>query len=309
MRATGTVPDLADAEPTAPAIEIRGLTKYYGDLLALDHLDLEVRTGEIVGFLGPNGAGKSTTIRLLLDLIRPDAGSATIRGHDCQIDGVAARSEVGYLPGDVRLYDTWSGRDLVRYAAAFRPAETSDAAVADLAGRLRLNLGRRIRDLSKGNRQKLGLLIALMHDPPVLVLDEPTAGLDPLRQRAVWDLLRERADRGAAVLFSSHVMSEVEEVCDRVAVLRAGRLLAVDSVSGLVAGRPTALSLRFADAPPDLRSLDGVSAWRAAGHGTTFDFTGDPTDLVAALQGRAVVELTARPPRLDDAIVDLYEGA
>ncbi len=290
-----------------PAIEIRGLTKRYGDLLALDNLDLEVWPGEIVGFLGPNGAGKSTTIRLLLDLIRADAGSATIRGRDCHEDGVAARVGVGYLPGDVRLYDSWLGRDLVRYVSGFRPGETSDAAIGDLARRLRLDLSRRIRNLSKGNRQKLGLLIALMHDPPVLVLDEPTAGLDPLRQRAVWQLLRERADRGAAVLFSSHVMSEVEEVCDRVAVLRAGRLLAVDSVAGLVAGRPALLHLRFPDAPPDFRDIGGVSRWRVAGHDLTFDFAGDPTDLVRALQGREIAEFAARPPRLDDAIIELYE--
>jgi ABC-2 type transport system ATP-binding protein len=291
------------------AIAIDGLTKHFGEVIALDGLELDVHAGEVTGFLGPNGAGKSTTIRLLLDLIRPDAGSAAILGRDCQADGVRARAFTGYLPGDVRLYESWTGHEIARHAAGLRGHGTSHADAEEIALRLGLNLGRKVRTLSKGNRQKLGLVIALMHRPPVLILDEPTSGLDPIRQRAAWEILRERAADGVAVLFSSHIMSEIEEVCDRVAVLRSGRLLAVDTVSGLIGTRPTCFRLTFAGPAPDLTSIPGVTSVRTLGHELTCDFAGEPSALIQALAGRQVLSLAAQPPRLEQAVIDLYEAA
>ena len=197
------------------AIRTEGLSKTYGDaVLALDGLDLEVERGEIFGFLGPNGAGKSTTIRLLLDLIRPTEGRAEILGRDCQRDSVEVRSLTGYLPGDVRLYDRLSGQRTVEFFASLRKRPVDGDRVTALAARLQLDLTRRAGVLSKGNRQKLALLLALLDQPPVLLLDEPTSGLDPLLQHTVWQILREEADQGATVFFSSHVMSEVEEICE-----------------------------------------------------------------------------------------------
>ena len=202
-----------------PAIRTDGLTKRYGRVLALDGLALEVERGEVFGFLGPNGAGKTTTIRLLLDLIRPTAGRASILGHDCQRESLAARAQVGYLPGDLRLYDGLTARQHVALAARLRGARPDWRWVGELAERLGLDLDRKAGALSRGNKQKVGILLALFARPPVLILDEPTSGLDPLVQHAVHELLVEEARRGTAVFFSSHVMSEVERVCSRVAVL------------------------------------------------------------------------------------------
>ena len=235
------------------AIRTKGLTKTYGNtVLALDGLDLEVARGEIFGFLGPNGAGKSTTIRLLLDLIRPTDGRAEILGRDCQRDSVQVRALTGYLPGDVRLYDRLSGRQTVEFFASLRSRPVDGDRVAALATRLELDLTRRAGALSKGNRQKLALLIALLDQPPILLLDEPTSGLDPLLQHTVWQVLREEASRGATVFFSSHVMSEVEEICERVGILREGRLVEVAPVNDLKGRSPPARDgpFRLAGAGP-----------------------------------------------------------
>lgn len=292
---------------SSPAILIESLTKDYGETRAVDGLSLAVQPGEVVGFLGPNGAGKSTTIRILLDLIRPTAGRAEILGHDCQEDGVAARQAMGYLPGDLRLYESWTGREVAEFIANLRKMGVADSEIGDLARRLDLDLSRKVRAYSKGNRQKLGLLLALAHRPPVVVLDEPTAGLDPIRQRAVWKLLRERADAGAAVLFSSHVMSEVEAVCDRVAILRRGRLLTFGRVSELLAGAPARLELAFDGEAPDLRTVAGVHALAADGTAVSLQFDGDPNDLIQALAKHDLIEVRVHPARLDDVVFDFYE--
>ncbi len=273
----------------------------------MDDLSLKVVSGEILGFLGPNGAGKSTTIRILLDLIRPSSGSAAILGHDCQRDGVRARESCGYLPGDLRLYDTWKGEEVTRFVADLRRVRVAKAEIADLADRLDLDLERTVGDYSKGNRQKLGLVLALAHRPQVIILDEPTSGLDPMRQRTVWELLRERADEGAAVLLSSHVMSEVETVCDRVAVLRHGQLLRAGPVGELLAAAPARLDISFDGSVPDLASIHGVSMLRSNHRAVSLAFQGDPNDLIRKLAGSRISEIAVRPPRLDDVVLQLYE--
>jgi ABC-2 type transport system ATP-binding protein len=247
----------------APAILTANLSKRYDSVYALQDLNLRVERGEIFGFLGPNGAGKTTTIRLLLDLIRPTSGSASILGLDSQKQSEAVRAQTGYLPGDLRLYSGMRSTDLIDLVAGLRSRAVDFDWVASLASRMDLDLAKHVGSHSKGNRQKLGLLLAMIDRPPLLLLDEPTSGLDPVIQRVVWDILRNEASRGTAVFFSSHVMGEVEQICDRVGILRSGKLVAVETVSQLKAHSTRHVEVSFsgpAPAPeafalPDVREL------------------------------------------------------
>ena len=295
----------------APAIRTEGLTKTYGNaVLALDGLDLEVEQGEIFGFLGPNGAGKTTTIRLLLDLIRPTDGRAEILGKDCQRESVEVRSLTGYLPGDVRLYDRLTGRQTVEFFGSLRSGPVDGDRVASLADRLQLDLSVRAGTLSKGNRQKLGLLIALLGQPPVLLLDEPTSGLDPLLQHTVWQTLREAAADGATVFFSSHVMSEVEEICERVGILREGKLVEVAPVKDLKGRSLRRVTARFGNSPPepDALRLPGVAEVERRDGVVEFSVEGDIGRLVRTLAEHGVTDLESRAPTLDEVMRTFYEA-
>ncbi|MEO6082817.1 MAG: ABC transporter ATP-binding protein, partial [Umezawaea sp.] len=223
-----------------PVVRTERLTKCYGRTIALRHLDLEVGAGEVFGLLGPNGAGKTTTLRLLLDLIRPTRGQVSLFGEDLAANSVEARRRVGYLPGNLALYDDLTGAELLKLLAGLRGHPDLTAALR-LAERLDLDLGRRSGELSKGNRQKLGVVQAFQHQPDLLVLDEPANGLDPLAQRELHTAVREHADAGGTVLFSSHVLSEVEQVADRVGILLDGQLAVVDRVDHLKANALRAL--------------------------------------------------------------------
>src|SRR3989449_6401206 len=239
-----------------------GLGKRYGrTVVALEGLTIEVRAGEIFGFLGPNGAGKSTTIRLLLGFLHPTAGQATVLGLDTERESVQIRSRVGYLPGGIALYDSLSGADLLDYLAALygRPAPSR----ADLLDRFEFSerdLRRPVRDYSRGMRQKIGIVQALQHDPELAILDEPTEGLDPLMQRAFYAILDELRARGRTIFLSSHVLSEVERVCDRVAIIRRGQLVALEEVESLLARRKRNVEMRLAGPVPALEGVPGVSA-------------------------------------------------
>jgi ABC-2 type transport system ATP-binding protein len=242
-----------------PVIRTEGLSKTFGRTTALTDLDLEVRAGEVFGYLGPNGAGKTTTLRLLLGMLRPTAGRAEVLGHDAWRDSVAVRRVVGYLPGEPTLYGRLTGRQHVEYFLHLRGGADDKPALA-LAERLDLDLGRPARTLSKGNRQKLAVVLALMSAPPVLVLDEPTSGLDPLVQREFQALLREHTAGGGCVLLSSHVLAEVDRVADRIGVLRAGRLVAVERIDEMRAKSLHHVSARFGDAvaKAEFAGLPGV---------------------------------------------------
>ncbi|MCK9519721.1 MAG: ABC transporter ATP-binding protein [Dehalococcoidia bacterium] len=292
-------------------IHTEQLTKHYGDTVALDGLDLTVERGELFGFLGPNGAGKSTAIRLLLDLIRPTAGRASILGLDCQADSVAVRAKVGYLPGDLRLYGGLTGQDTVELFSGLREHPVDTGYVRTLAGELELDLSKHANALSKGNRQKLGLLLALMSRPEVLLLDEPTSGLDPLLQHTVWNLLRREADRGATVFFSSHVMSEVEQVCERVAILRRGRLVAVETVAGLKGRALRHVGVTFAGAVPPPGAIDtpGVREIHRGGPTVEFEVAGEFQPLLVALADYHVTDLRTEQPMLDEVLLAFYTGA
>lgn len=292
-----------------PPIATTGLTKDFGAGHGLFDLDLEVRQGEILGFLGPNGAGKSTTMRLLLGLIAPTAGGARVLGLDVAGDGLALRRRVGYLPGDFGLYPQLTGRAMLAWFARLQGGAAADG-VADLAARFEAQLDRPIRELSSGNRQKVGLIQALMHDPEVLILDEPIAGLDPLVQHAFHELLAERRQRGRTVLLSSHTLSEVDRVADRVAILRAGRLVVVDTLEALRAVAVRRWEVELADGhPPDpaeFRALDGMREAEVAGGRLRLAFEGPADAVVKALARHDVVEIRTREDDLEEVFLGFY---
>ena len=229
-------------------IQAESLSKRYGRVLALDGLNLEVRAGEVLGFLGPK-AGKTTTMRMLMGYLRPTAGSARVHGLDCWRDSPAVHARTGYLPGEVRLWPKMTARAIAVHLARLRGLD-HDTGNADLAKRLDVDLDRPVGELSKGNRQKAGVLLALLGDPDLLLLDEPTSGLDPLVKAEFHAVLRERVQAGAAVLLSSHVLSEVERVADRVAAIRSGRLLMLETMAGLREKARHTVEVRFGSPPP-----------------------------------------------------------
>ncbi len=307
------------------AIATQGLTKHYGSsrrwragsgrpgpIRALDDLTLAVHPGEIFGFLGPNGAGKSTAIRLLLGFIHPTAGRAEVLGLDVATAGAVLRGRIGYLPGGIALYDGLTGTQLLDYLAAFyaRPPVLRGGLVEQLGLSAR-DLGRPIRDYSRGMRQKIGIVQALQHDPELAILDEPSEGLDPLMQRAFYAILDERKAAGRTVFFSSHVLSEVERVCDRVGIVRAGRLVALERVGELVARRRRHVEVRLSAPAPALTAaitaLVGVSALEVREDRLAFGLDGDVTRLLHLLEGAPVADLTIEPARLEDAFLELYD--
>src|SRR6516162_2244498 len=227
------------------ALTTRGLTKLYGDVQALRGVDLEVRRGEVFGFLGPNGSGKTTTIRCLLDLIRPSGGTLRVLGLDPQAEPVAVRARVGYLPGELRLDDNLTAAGVLRFFNALRGNRAEPAFIRHLADRLGLDLDTPIKNFSKGNKQKVGVVQALMHRPELLLLDEPTSGLDPLVQQEVLRLIGEARAAGATVFFSSHVLSEVEEVAERVAIIRRGEVVEVAETASLLGRSVRRVRVRF----------------------------------------------------------------
>jgi ABC-2 type transport system ATP-binding protein len=231
-------------EMAVSAIRTSKLSKDYGAGRGLFELDLEVAPREVFGYLGPNGAGKTTTIRLLMDMVRPTGGTAYVFGLDCRRDSVAVKRKVGYLPGDLPLFGSLRGKEVVAYLGGLRGGVDRDR-VRKLAERLDLDLGRRFREYSSGNKRKLGILLAFMHSPELLILDEPTNGLDPLNQHEFYELLHEARDGGATVFLSSHILSEVEHVCDRVGILRAGKLVRVADLGELRKSGETSLEQIF----------------------------------------------------------------
>jgi ABC-2 type transport system ATP-binding protein len=295
---------------SGPVILLDGLVKDYGDLRALDGVDLEVRSGEVFGFIGPNGAGKSTAIRILLDLLRPTAGSVRVLGVDPREGGPALRARLGYLPGELSLDGTATARQLLGHLADVRRGRGHER-IAPLADRFRLDLDRPVRTLSKGNKQKVGVIQSLMHRPELALLDEPTSGLDPLLQQEFLELVREERDAGTSVFLSSHVLSEIEGVADRVALVRDGRIVVVDDVSGLRAAAGQRLDVTFGSDVP-LASLDrvfaGVEGLRIDGLRARGVWRGDPGPLIAALHALPVQRLELRDRDFEELVIDAYRS-
>jgi ABC-2 type transport system ATP-binding protein len=303
------------------AIETSGLTKTYGRPMpihppgrpqativrALQDLTIEVGEGEIFGFLGPNGAGKSTTIRLLLGFLHPTTGRASVLGLDAVRDSVAIRSRVGYLPGGIAVWDGLTGERLLDDLAALsgRPPTRR----AELLDRLELSpetLRRQVRDYSRGMRQKLGVIQALQHDPELAILDEPTEGLDPLMQYAFYSILEDLRRSGRTIFFSSHILSEVERVCDRVAIVRHGRLVALEDIPTLLARRKRNVEMRLDGPAPALDGVPGVSDIRIGDGRLRCRLEGDVGPFLAAIAGLPIHDLTIEPARLEEAFLEFY---
>jgi ABC-2 type transport system ATP-binding protein len=288
-------------------IQTESLRKRFGRVQALDGLSLDVRAGEVLGFLGPNGAGKTTTMRLLMGYLRPTAGSARVHGLDCWRDSVAVHARTGYLPGEVRLWPKMSIRAMAAHLARLRGLD-HDSGTADLAKRLDVELDRPVGELSKGNRQKAGVLLALLGDPDLLLLDEPTSGLDPLVQAEFHAILRERAGSGTAVLLSSHVLSEVERVADRVAIIRSGRLLVLETMAGLREKAQHTVEVRFGAPPPPqaFAAVPGITDVRLDGTLLRCTMQGVVDPLIKALSRYHVLDLNSREADLEETFLALY---
>ncbi len=290
-------------------IDIQHVTKRYRSGAGIEDITLEVRAGEVFGFLGPNGAGKSTTIRLVMDLIRPDSGTIQVLGLDVRSKGPEARRRIGYLPGELSLYEHLTGRELLEHFVALRGGARGRS-VEELAERFTLDVYRPIRELSRGNKQKVGLVQALVGRPEVVILDEPTSGLDPLVQREVRTVMRELATEGCAVLLSSHVLSEVDEVADRVSIIRDGSLVATETVNALRERAVRRLQVRTAhDLPAEaLASIDGVELIAGSGGtSTTITVTGSMDPVIKALARFEVLDLVAGEPDLEQIFLGYYE--
>ena len=284
------------------AIKTVGLTKYYGSSRGIIELNLSVEAGECFGFIGPNGAGKSTTIRTLLGLISPTAGSAQIFGKDIGKEKEAILQEVGYLPSEALFYPGMKVRDILKFSADLRRKDCTEEAGA-LSDRLQLDTSRKVDELSFGNRKKVAIVCALQSDPALLILDEPTGGLDPLMQREFFDILRERNRKGVTVFLSSHVLSEVQRNCTRAAVIREGKIIACDSVDALAKTNAKRISVR---GRVDLEGLDGIRDRKAVENGVSFLYSGDMNRLIQRLSEGEISDLSVSEPDLEEIFLHYY---
>jgi ABC-2 type transport system ATP-binding protein len=288
-------------------IKTEKLTKSYGSARGVFDLDLEVGQGEIFGFLGPNGAGKTTTIRLLLDLIRPTSGRAHVFGIETTSDPDAIHRRIGYVPGEFTLYDSLTGGQTLQYFGNLRGG-VDRAYQASLIERFQIDPTRRFKDYSKGNKQKIGLVIALQHQPELLILDEPTAGLDPLLQQAFYSHLREAKSEGRTVFLSSHILSEVERTCDRVAIIREGRLVRTDRVQELRDLAHHQVELRFSGPVPsdEFRALPGVSEVVTDDHVLRMRVSGAIMPVVQLAAKYELLDFVSREPSLEETFLAEY---
>ena len=289
-------------------IETTGLTKRYGRLCAIEDISLTVEEGEVFGFLGPNGAGKTTTIRTLMGFLHPTAGSARVFGLDSQRDSVAIRRRVGNLPGDFTFDDAMTGRQIVRYFARLR-GEPDVKHADELAERLSADLDRPLRELSRGNRQKIGLIQAMFHRPSLLMLDEPTSGLDPLIQEEFMELIDETRQAGRTVFVSSHNLPEIERICDRVGVIRSGRLIAVESIDELARKALHSVRITFEQPidPAPFLALPGVHGLTSDGAKLAFTVERDLDAVIKLTATHNVVDFDCERPSLEDVFLTYYE--
>jgi ABC-2 type transport system ATP-binding protein len=289
------------------AIRTQGLTKRYGETVALDALDLAVGEGEAFGYLGPNGAGKTTTIRLLLGLHRPSAGRAELFGLDAWADPVAAHRRVAYVAGEPFLWPALTGAETLEFLARLHGG--TDVAYRDvLVDRFQLDTRKKIRALSKGNRQKVQLIAALSTRADLLLLDEPTSGLDPLMEMAFRESVREAKERGQTLFLSSHILSEVEAVCDRVGILREGRLVDQGTLEELRHLSTRTVEVTFDGAAPDVPALPGARIERAGANALRIEVSGEVGPVIRALAGQPVVSLTSREPSLEEIFLHHYDA-
>ncbi|MBU4175338.1 MAG: ABC transporter ATP-binding protein [Actinobacteria bacterium] len=281
------------------------LTKHYGKVVGVEKLALEVFEGELFGYLGPNGAGKTTTLRLLMGMLRPDGGTATVLGLDAWKDSVAVNAEVGYLPGDAPLYESMTGEGHIRFIAGFNDHGEKEG--LRLAERLGLELDRKVSGFSRGMKQKLALILALMKKPPLLLMDEPTSGLDPLVQQTVYEILNEYREDGSTVLFSSHNLPEVEKICDRVGVIREGHLAGTERIEDLRNKRLRNVEIIFSGGvPEDLGELPGVTDLERAGNRVQLKLKGEIDPLIKMVARYKVADFSVSHASLEDVFLEFY---
>jgi len=287
------------------ALHAEGLTKHYGPVAALDELDLTIEAGEVVGYLGPNGAGKTTTIRLLLGLIKPTAGRAEIFGLDVQEQKIAVHAKVAYVPGETTLWPSLTGAETLHLLASMH-GETDVGYRDQLVKRFDFDPSRKVRAYSKGNKQKINLIAALASRADLLILDEPTAGLDPLMEQAFRESVLEAKGNGQTVFLSSHVLSEAEALCDRIAILRAGKLVEIGTLTQMRHLSALTVEASFPNSPPALDKITGVSAVQVAGHHLTCQVHGSIDELLSVLAAAHPETLLSREPSLEELFLSIY---
>ena len=287
-------------------IEVSHLTKYYGKSRGIIDVSFNEDEGEIFGFIGPNGAGKSTTIRLLLSLIHPTSGSAKIFGKDVTVHGPEIRRDIGYLPSDVFYYEGMKVIDLLKYSASFYGKDCSKR-IEELSGVMELELNRRISDLSYGNKKKVGIVQGLLHSPNLLFLDEPTAGLDPLMQRKFFDLIRKENARGVTIFFSSHILGEVQRMCNRVGIIREGKIVEISDIRTLQKNNYKKVNVTAAGLKPADFKLAGITNVQADNGSMHFFFKGDINTILKKLNELKVVDVTIEEPTLEEIFMHYYE--
>ncbi len=288
-------------------IVIKGLKKYFGKLHAVDGIDLEVKKGEIFGFLGPNGAGKSTTIRCLMGFNKPTDGQISILGYDILQDSNEAKKSIGYLPGNVKLYDGWTGWEHIRFYESVRGKSSN---LKELIARFDFNPNAKFRHLSSGNKQKLGLILALMNDPKLIIMDEPTVGLDPLLQNEIYKVLMEMRNKGATIFISSHNLPEVERLCDRVAIIKDGKIVAIDNIKELGDKKLHKIEVRFGDKFSALEfKNNGVDSVQEITNGLIITVRGDLNPILHMIEKHSVVDIEITHGTLEDVFMKFYERA
>jgi len=288
-------------------IQIENLSKSYSKVLAVDRVSLEVREGEIFGFLGPNGAGKTTTIRCMMGFIRPDSGQIKILGRDAQRESWELKREIGFLAGESNLYSGWTPREHIELVTKIRGG---GGKASELVSKFGLNLGKKVKNLSSGNKQKLGLILALMHEPKVLILDEPSAGLDPLLQRLTYEILREQAEKGVTIFMSSHDLDDVEKVCDRVCIIKEGRLASVEKISDLKKKRLYTIEVYFENRlrPEDFK-ISGAEVIEELSGGYRLNVKGDINPILANLsknKKNKVKDIEIKRSSLEEIFLEFY---
>ena len=288
------------------AVETNKLTKYYGKSLGIEDVSFKIEDGEIFGFIGPNGAGKSTTIRLLLSLIRPTSGSAAIFGKDITKYGPELRRDIGYLPSEVFYYDRMKVIDLLNYSASFYPGDHTKR-INELVQLMELELNRRIEDLSYGNRKKVGIVQGLLHSPKLLFLDEPTSGLDPLMQHKFFELVRKENARGVTVFFSSHILGEVQRLCNRVAIIKEGKIVEISDIATLQKNNYKKVQVAAAGLETKQFDMPGVTNIEDNNGAVRFLFKGDINTLTHKIAGMQLTDVTIEEPTLEEIFMHYYE--
>jgi ABC-2 type transport system ATP-binding protein len=287
-------------------IEINQLSKYYGKQRGIEDVTFSVKQGEIFGFIGPNGAGKSTTIRTLLALIYPTSGTATIFGKDCIKEAPVIAQDIGYLPSETFFYENMKVRDLLKYAETLYKKDCSKR-IDELTSRLNLDVTRKIRDLSFGNKKKVGIVAGLLHSPKLLILDEPTSGLDPLMQQTFFDILREENQKGVTILFSSHILSEVQKMCDRIAILKDGKVISLEDIETMRSNAYKKIILHMPETTEiQTLDMDGVSNFEQNGEQINFLFKGDVNMLLDSLRQHRLLDVLIEEPSLEEIFMHYY---